>query len=160
MTNVTWILTQGANYYSVEGYEFCVREEWLSLEFDAVCDEKCHQECATSTYESIISSYDQKGSLQSISVDYLDVSFIEISQTPQMNGYSLMNEIGGALALFIGITFLSLIELVEWAYEIVFLFFKWNWGQIKVMSWKNEKANFLRLFSNTYTGVWIRKSFT
>jgi hypothetical protein len=55
---------------------------------------------------------------------------------------------------------LSLIELVEWAYEIVFLFFKWNWGQIKVMSWKNEKANFLRLFSNTYTGVWIRKSFT
>lgn len=35
-------------------------------------------------------------------------SYLEISQTPKMTGFSLISETGGALGLFVGITFLRL----------------------------------------------------
>ena len=54
----------------------------------------------------------------------LDLSYIEISQTPKMSGYSLLNEIGGALGLFVGITCLSLLEFLEFFFELVFVFYK------------------------------------
>ena len=55
---------------------------------------------------------------------YSDLSYIEISQTPKMTGFSLMNEIGGALGLFVGITFLSLLELFEFFFEIFLVFYR------------------------------------
>jgi len=55
---------------------------------------------------------------------YLDLNYIELSQTPKMSGYSLLNEIGGALSLFVGITFLSLFELLEYLFEIFLVFYK------------------------------------
>ena len=55
---------------------------------------------------------------------YSDLDYIEISQTPKMSGYSLINEIGGALGLFVGITFLSIFELLEYLFEIFLVFYK------------------------------------
>jgi len=53
---------------------------------------------------------------------YLDLTYIEITQTPKMSGYSLMNEIGGALGLFIGILCLSFIEFLEFFFEVFLVF--------------------------------------
>ena len=54
----------------------------------------------------------------------LDLDFIEISQTPKMSGFSLMNEIGGALGLFVGVTCLSILELLEFFFEFFLIFYK------------------------------------
>jgi hypothetical protein len=54
----------------------------------------------------------------------LDASYIEISQTPKMSGYSLLNEIDGALGLFVGISFLSILELFEYFFETFLVFYK------------------------------------
>ena len=48
---------------------------------------------------------------------YLDLSYIEMSETTKMSGYSLLNEIGGALGMYVGITILSLLESIEFSYR-------------------------------------------
>lgn len=107
------------NYYQVNGYETCRQEIELD---EACCEEECPEECTVIRYDTVLSSYELQGSLQTIQVAYRDLSFIEISQSAKMNGYSLISEIGGALGLFVGITFLSFLEFLEYLSEIFFVF--------------------------------------
>jgi hypothetical protein len=41
-----------------------------------------------------------------------------------MSGFSLMNEIGGAMGLFVGITCMSLLEFLEFFWELFLIFYK------------------------------------
>jgi hypothetical protein len=111
------------NYYSTPGYSFCNSKVLLSSEFDAVCKEKCSKECTTIKFNTLVSNPQLNPSspekLKFI-VWPLDLNYIEISQTPKMSGFSLMNEIGGALGLFVGITCLSLLEF----FELFLIFYK------------------------------------
>jgi hypothetical protein len=113
------------NYFSSPGYSFCNSKVLLSSEFDAVCKEKCHKECTTIKFNTLVSNPqlnpNSPEKLKFI-VWPLDLNYIEISQTPKMSGFSLMNEIGGALGLFVGITCLSLLELLEFFFELFFQF--------------------------------------
>lgn len=108
------------NYYKVDGFEACHQEVELD---EAYCGEECPKECTVIRYDTVVSSYELPGRLQTIQIAYRDLSFIEISQTPKMNGYSLISEIGGALGLFVGITFLSFLEFLEYLSEIFFVFY-------------------------------------
>lgn len=60
-----------------------------------------------------------------LDIFYTDLSYIGISQTPTMNGYSWIwiNEMGGALGLFVEISFLSILELLEYSSEILLILF-------------------------------------
>ena len=91
------------------------------LEFDQACDRQCPQECILVTYDTVSAVYERNGSL-TVRVTYADLSYIDIGQTAKMNAFSLISEIGGSLGLFVGITFLSLLELLEYLYEIALLF--------------------------------------
>jgi len=113
------------NYYSTSGYIFC---NFSHLpEFDSVCKEDCPKECISTNFEPVLSKTD-RGSYFNDTLEfyffYTDLSYLEISETPQMSGYSLMNEIGGALGLFVGITCLSLLELFEFFFELFLVFYK------------------------------------
>ena len=55
---------------------------------------------------------------QSVRVSFSDLSFIQISQNPKMTGFSLISSVGGTLGLFIGIRFLSLVEVLEYVSEV------------------------------------------
>jgi len=66
----------------------------------------------------------QEGDLATVKIAYMNLSYIEISQTAKMNVFSLLNEIGGALGLFIGVSFLSALEFVEYFVEVFFVFYK------------------------------------
>lgn len=67
---------------------------------------------------SIIESKRQANDSVLLDFFYSDISYIEVSQTPKMNGFSLISNIGVALGLFIGIRFLSMVELLEYLTEI------------------------------------------
>ena len=111
------------NYYSVVGYAYCDQIRSESTEFKPVCDQECPLECTLITYSADLSYNDRKDLPQSIRVQFADISYFETSQTPQMTGFNLMNEIGGALGLFIGISFMSLLELLEFLSEIFLVFY-------------------------------------
>jgi hypothetical protein len=113
------------NYYSIPGYELCKKKISSALEFDTECGELCPEECTTTKFEVVINKWSSNDSHNlEFKIWYLDLSYMEIRQTPKMSGYSLLNEIGGALNLFVGITFMSLLELFNYVFEILFVFFK------------------------------------
>ncbi len=115
------------NYYSIHGKSFCNEEISKNSKFDSVCKKQCPKECETTKFEVLLNNphlNPNSSNILSFTVYYLDLSYIEISQTPKMSGFSLMNEIGGALGLFVGITFLSLLEFLEFIFEVFLVLYK------------------------------------
>ena len=115
------------NYYSIPGYSICNINVSYSLEFDSVCKEECPKECTTITFDTLINNpnmHPNSSKNLDIYVWSLDFDYIEINQTPKMSGYSLLNEIGGALGLFVGITCVSLFEFLEFFFELFLVFYK------------------------------------
>ena len=108
-------------YWSVD-YEFCEGEISSSVEFDADCVAKCPKECVSAKFDVLISGYE--ADLLTIYVTYQDTSYMELSETPKMDGFSVIAEIGGHLGLFIGITFMSLLEFLEYVSDIFLMFYK------------------------------------
>ena len=113
------------NLYSISDFSFCDFLISESSEFESECEKECPRECTTTKFDIFLSSSDSELSGNLVfNVWYLDLNFIEISQTPKMSGFSLLNEIGGALGLFAGITVLSLLEFFEYLIEIFLVFYK------------------------------------
>ena len=114
-------------FYSTPGYSFCNLKVSLSSEFDSLCKEKCPKECTTIKFNTLVNN-PQLNPNSSEKLEFyvwpLDLGYIEISQTPKMSGFSLMNEIGGALGLFVGITCLSLLEFLEFFFEVFLILYK------------------------------------
>jgi len=114
------------NFYSIPGDRFCIKDISNFSEFNTVCEEQCPKECSTTKFDVLLNNLNKgpnfNGTVE-FSVFYLDLSYTEIRQTPKMSGYSLLNEIGGALGLFVGITFLSLFEFLEYLFETFLIFY-------------------------------------
>ena len=115
------------NFYSIPGSNFCTEGIAASLEFDADCERKCPKECSLTKFDALVNNPDVSVNFSDFlefKFYYLDLSYIETSETPKMSGYSLLNEIGGALGLFVGVTFLSFLESIEFFVEIFLAFYK------------------------------------
>ncbi len=109
------------NFYSIPGYSFCNYSE-----FDSVCKEQCLKECVSTKFDIFFNNPEISSNFSDIvefRFYFLDLSYLEITQTPKMSGYPLLNEIGGALGLFVGVTFLSLLEMLEFFFEVFFVFY-------------------------------------
>ncbi len=90
-----------------------------------MCEEQCPNECSTTNFDVLLNNLERGSDCNgTVSVSYLDLRYTEISQTPKMSGFLLLNEIGRALGLFVGITFLSLFEFLEFLFEIFFVLYK------------------------------------
>lgn len=63
-------------------------------------------------------------STASFIVYYEDLKYTQISQDPKTSWLDLVSNIGGLLGLFLGMSFLSLIEIVEFIMEIFFILFE------------------------------------
>ena len=113
------------NFYSIPGYRICEEGVSNSSEFGSKCNKECFKECTSTKFYALLNVPDLgsniSGTLEFF-VEFLDLSYTEIRQTPKMSGYSLLNEIGGALGLFVGVTFLSLFEFLEFLFEIFLVF--------------------------------------
>ena len=113
------------NFYFIPGYSFCEDRFFNLSKFDSECLQQCPKECTTRKFNILLNKYDNNSDSPDhifFNIWYLDLNYIEIRQTPKMSGYSLLNEIGGALGLFVGITILSLLEFFEYIFEIFLLF--------------------------------------
>ena len=114
------------NFYSILGYSFCNEGVSKSSEFESDCGYECPKECTTTKFNVLLNNPDMGSNLNDtveFHIWYLDLSYTEIKQTAKMSGFSLLNEIGGALGLFVGISFLSLFELLEFLLEICLAFY-------------------------------------
>ena len=94
---------------------------------DNCLEEYCPLECDTFGYDISINSHFDEEYLSSnktvISVYYEDLRYTLISQNPKFDFVDLISSIGGSLGLFLGISFISFVELFEVLSEFMFIYF-------------------------------------
>jgi hypothetical protein len=92
---------------------------------DQICSEYCPLECDSFSYDISINSQSYvAGDLFVFSIFYEDLKYTLISQQPKMQFIDLISNIGGSLGLFVGISFISFLELFEILIEIIFIHFE------------------------------------
>ena len=111
---------------------------------DSSCLSSCPLECESIQYDLSISSsnypsiyqydvyqstlggmtYDElKERSIALNIFYSNLNYLQISESPKTSLNDLMSNVGGTLGLYIGISFLSLIEIVEIVCEIFLTLF-------------------------------------
>lgn len=127
------------NYMKNETYRTCregFKKKFLNSDVDKYCSKFCPIECdfyyltirSWSSPRSIneIESYEnnKNESYFSFNVYFERLGYTSISQSAKTNIQDLIANIGGTLGLFIGISFLSLIEIVEIIIQALILVFE------------------------------------
>ncbi len=97
----------------------CDAQKFESVEFDSICDKQCPQECTLTRYEAISSN--QASFIQSVQVAYLDLSLMQLSEIPKMNGFVFISTIGSAMLLYFGARWLTFVEFLEYLIELYFV---------------------------------------
>lgn len=98
----------------------------LKNEFYANCEKQCPKECDSAQYKI---KWEKSGTLNiffppsDFHFHYAYLSSLEIIQILKMNEFNLLASIGGSLGLFIGVRFLSLVEVIEFFIDIFFCCF-------------------------------------
>ncbi len=95
----------------------------LTNEFYYICEKICPLECETVRFDTRVVTSALANSPAIFSFSMNDFSTLKITQIPKMNEFSLISSIGGSLGLFIGIRFLSLVEVLEFLIEVFFVIF-------------------------------------
>ena len=67
-----------------------------------------------------------KQSVLALNVFYDNLAYTEITQQPKMQIFDIISNVGGLLGLFIGISFLSVIEIFEIIFEIFYIILRTN----------------------------------
>ena len=93
----------------------------LMGQFYWACEKECAKECRsvllnTQVYSSVIG---KGGKYFAFSIS--DFSSLHVQQIPKMSGFSFISDIGGCLGLFIGISFLSFAEVLQFLIEVLFI---------------------------------------
>ncbi len=126
----------------------CVEESFNELIENDLCSDYCPLECDSIKYEitpylrlinafngNITNSLFQFSdtfktyenvtkTFYSISVYYEDLKYTLISQEPKIELFGLISNIGGTFSLFLGFSFVTLLELFRVIFEIVYVFVK------------------------------------
>ena len=74
-----------------------------------------------------------------VSISYAKKSYDLIKQIPKMKAFDLVSSVGGTLSLFIGISFLTFVELIEILFEIAIIYLN---------KFKNKKVGSLIIGNN------------
>ena len=109
--------------FAIKGFAECelVRKEYLDFEKEFTPD--CLKECPLVSCFSEKFTYDVRTTIdlnsQTIFVFFFrDLSTLNITQIPKIDGFTFINNIGGGLGLFMGIAFPTLVEFIQFIFEI------------------------------------------
>ena len=90
------------------------------------CEKKCPRQCESA---KLVFKTTEDYSLNGYTALWFhmsDLSFFKITQIPKMNEFSLISSIGGSLGLFIGISFLSFIEILDFLIEVLYIIYAYR----------------------------------
>ena len=89
------------------------------------CSKYCPLECDFEQYEAFLSFHMSenmsKNETLKFKIYFKDLTYILISQEPKIELFDLISGIGGLLGLFLGVSFLSFIEIFEIIFEVIYL---------------------------------------
>jgi hypothetical protein len=103
--------------FAIPGLKHCNNEgKLLYKEFLAICQNKCPESCYSERFTSDIWSSELSDELRgttSFRISLRDLSSLTITQIPKIDEFTFINNIGGGLGLFMGISFPTLIDFIE-----------------------------------------------
>jgi hypothetical protein len=110
--------------FSIKGFAECelVRKEYL--DFEKEFSPGCLKECPLESCFSEKFTYDVRtiGDLYRTYTIFIfffrDLSTLNITQIPKIDGFTFINNIGGGLGLFMGVAFPTLVEFIQFIFEI------------------------------------------
>ncbi len=115
--------------FKIHGLKECPKRDYyftVKKEFSEDCENECPQSCESLKFSSQLAQFDYTdydvallNNETMINLLVSDLSSLKISQIPKKTTFEFVSaDIGGALGLFMGISFLNLIELFEFIAEI------------------------------------------
>lgn len=123
------------SFYTVRGLKTCLSDLSLNQtvvdlhankfkvqnlidEFRTGCDMECPRECYATKHRLQVSNKYSLGGQTRLDFSFSDLTSLKITQIPKMNWFSVISGVGGLLGLFIGVSFLSLVEILELLVDI------------------------------------------
>ena len=113
--------------FAIPGLTNCKYEgKLLYKEFLSGCQKKCPENCYSERFTADIVSSEQSSESSGqtrFRFSFGDLTSLTITQVPKIDGFTFLNNIGGGLGLFMGISFPTLIEFIEVIAEILWTVF-------------------------------------
>lgn len=113
------------SYFKIGGLKDCSHKiEDLINEFHAVCEQGCKKECETSKFNTRVTTFPYPNAYYtSFYFSVSDFTTLEITQIPKMTEFGFVSGLGGSLGFFIGTGFLSLVEILEFFFDVFYVVF-------------------------------------
>jgi hypothetical protein len=106
---------------SSSGCTLKYKEKFYKKEIMRICADYCPPECDLITYYISVDSYSYTEKNSSyIVVYYRSLRFLSISQQAKSTLVDFISNVGGILGVFIGISFLSIVEIIEVITELFY----------------------------------------
>ena len=121
------------------GCTFKYKDKFSKKNLNDQCAEYCPLECDSLSYSTTTSFHWTESlnisSTLKFKIYFKELKYTLISQQPQMNLSDLISGIGGILGLFLGLSFLSFVEILEIGFQIIYFAFALsrNPNRIKVI---------------------------
>ena len=92
------------------------------------CSQFCPLECNHDSFSFTLSSddYIRHNASTEVLIYYRSLKYTSIKQKEKVTIFDLISNLGGSLGLFIGLSFVSLFEIIEILMEVVFIVFRRN----------------------------------
>jgi len=109
--------------FAIKGLEECKLGRNEYPDFEKEFSPGCLKECSLESCFSEKFTYDDREIRYSDSATYFafffrDLSTLNITQIPKIDGFTFINNIGGGLGLFMGVAFPTLVEFIQFIFEI------------------------------------------
>jgi hypothetical protein len=105
----------------------CSMDYYRKVYLKNIANEKCPQQCQMTTYlvETKISPFKLENQVR-FRVYYKSLKHTVIIQSPKMILSDLISNVGGIIGVFLGISFLSFIEIIDFILQIIYILFFQN----------------------------------
>jgi hypothetical protein len=113
--------------FAIPGLTNCKYEgKFLYKELLSGCQKQCPENCYSERFTADIVSSEQSSESSGqtrFRFSFGDLTSLTITQVPKIDGFTFLNNIGGGLGLFIGISFPTLIEFIEVIADLIWMTF-------------------------------------
>ena len=99
---------------------------YYNKQIDAECGNYCPLECKTEKFDSSLTQVRNQLRPNNIDfyINYESLSYLNYEESPSISVYNLVSNIGGAIGLLLGMSLLSIFEVLEMIFVNIFFIFK------------------------------------
>ena len=97
---------------------------FLSEEIDRFCSKKCPLECKTENYDIFQTKTEYYPNILNLFISYNSLSYLNYEESPTVSIYNLVSNIGGVIGLLLGMSLLSIFEVLELIFINIYLIIK------------------------------------